>query len=74
MCPGSESLIKVLMMSVPSRYESVLVLQHPVEEDSGTYKIVASAGKIESKEFSFKLFVTGNILSFPALIDVMIPL
>ncbi|MCJ8743547.1 hypothetical protein PDJAM_G00095280 [Pangasius djambal] len=38
------------------RYESVLVLRHPVEEDSGTYKILASAGS-KSKEFSFKLYV-----------------
>ncbi|KAL6486112.1 hypothetical protein MHYP_G00055040 [Metynnis hypsauchen] len=38
------------------RYESVLVLRHPEEEDSGTYKIVASAGS-KSAEFSFKLNV-----------------
>ncbi|KAG7316741.1 hypothetical protein KOW79_020282 [Hemibagrus wyckioides] len=38
------------------RYESVLILRHPVEEDSGTYKIVASAGS-QTKEFSFKLYV-----------------
>ncbi|KAI5090427.1 platelet-derived growth factor receptor alpha [Silurus meridionalis] len=38
------------------RYESVLVLRHPIEEDSGTYKIVASVGS-QSKEFSFKILV-----------------
>lgn len=41
------------------RYESVLVLRHPVEEDSGTYKIVASAGS-QSAEFSFKLHVKAS--------------
>lgn len=50
-------------LSVASRYESVLVLRHPVEDDSGTYRIVASAGKVKSKEFSFKLQVKGNILT-----------
>ncbi|KAF4070920.1 hypothetical protein AMELA_G00279030 [Ameiurus melas] len=38
------------------RYESVLILRHPIEEDSGTYKIVASAGS-QRKDFSFKLYV-----------------
>lgn len=52
----------VNFMFVPSRYESVLVLQQPVEEDSGTYKIVASAGS-QSKEFSFKLYVKGKVFS-----------
>lgn len=56
--------VHVNFMSVPSRYESVLVLQHPVEEDSGTYKILASAGS-QSKEFSFKLYVKGKTLSIP---------
>lgn len=51
-------------MSVPSRYESVLILRHPVEDDSGTYKITASVGS-QRKEFSFKLYVEGNLLSIP---------
>ncbi|XP_027001962.2 platelet-derived growth factor receptor alpha isoform X1 [Tachysurus fulvidraco] len=41
------------------RYESVLVLRHPVEEDGGKYKIVASAGS-QTKEFSFKLYVNAG--------------
>ncbi|XP_022520156.2 platelet-derived growth factor receptor alpha [Astyanax mexicanus] len=51
------------------RYESVLVLRHPVEEDSGTYKIVASAGS-QSAEFSFKLHVKA---SEPALLQSGLP-
>ncbi|XP_066533035.1 platelet-derived growth factor receptor alpha isoform X2 [Hoplias malabaricus] len=38
------------------RYEGVLVLWHPVEEDSGVYKIVASTDS-QRAEFSFKLLV-----------------
>ncbi|XP_030627008.1 platelet-derived growth factor receptor alpha [Chanos chanos] len=38
------------------RYESVLVLKHPLEEDSGTYKILAVAGP-HTAEFSFSLQV-----------------
>ncbi|KAA0708701.1 Platelet-derived growth factor receptor alpha [Triplophysa tibetana] len=38
------------------RYENILVLRHPIEEDSGIYKIVASIGSRNST-FSFKLLV-----------------
>ncbi|XP_062858175.1 platelet-derived growth factor receptor alpha isoform X2 [Trichomycterus rosablanca] len=38
------------------RYENVLVLWHPVEEDSGMYKIIASVG-LQSDTFSFMLHV-----------------
>ncbi|XP_051951302.1 platelet-derived growth factor receptor alpha [Xyrauchen texanus] len=38
------------------RYENIFVLQHPIEEDSGIYEIVASAGS-RSSRFSFKLLV-----------------
>lgn len=55
--------VRLKFMSVPSRYECVLVLRHPIEEDSGTYKIVASAGKAQSEEFSFKLDVKGDVPS-----------
>ncbi|XP_016143980.1 platelet-derived growth factor receptor alpha [Sinocyclocheilus grahami] len=38
------------------RYENILVLRHPIEEDSGVYEIVASTGSRTSR-FSFKLLV-----------------
>ncbi|XP_057209767.1 platelet-derived growth factor receptor alpha isoform X2 [Triplophysa rosa] len=38
------------------RYENILVLRHPTEEDSGIYEIIASIGSKSSK-FSFKLLV-----------------
>ncbi|XP_051501293.1 platelet-derived growth factor receptor alpha isoform X2 [Myxocyprinus asiaticus] len=38
------------------RYENIFVLRHPIEEDSGIYEIVASAGS-RSSRFSFKLLV-----------------
>ncbi|XP_051511426.1 platelet-derived growth factor receptor alpha-like [Myxocyprinus asiaticus] len=38
------------------RYENIFVLHHPIEEDSGTYEIVASVGS-RSSRFSFKLLV-----------------
>ncbi|XP_076873224.1 platelet-derived growth factor receptor alpha isoform X2 [Brachyhypopomus gauderio] len=38
------------------RYESVLVLRQPVEEDSGTYMMVAQAGS-RSADFSFMILV-----------------
>ncbi|KAM9435321.1 platelet-derived growth factor receptor alpha isoform 1-T4 [Clarias gariepinus] len=49
--------ITTTMTPLPNnRYESVLILQHLLEDDSGTYKIVASIG-LQSAEFSFKLTV-----------------
>lgn len=56
---------EIKVHSVACRYESVLLLRHPVEEDSGTYKIVASASKVKSKEFSFKLYVEGTAVKQP---------
>lgn len=45
------------------RYENILILRHPVEEDSGIYEIVASTGS-RTSQFSFKLLIE---VMFPVL-------
>ncbi|XP_073712064.1 platelet-derived growth factor receptor alpha [Misgurnus anguillicaudatus] len=56
------------------RYENILVLRHPTEEDSGTYEIVASIGSKRSV-FSFKLLVEAltPVLPYSVLAPVLWP-
>ncbi|XP_016427418.1 platelet-derived growth factor receptor alpha-like [Sinocyclocheilus rhinocerous] len=56
------------------RYENILVLRHPIEEDSGVYEIVASTGSRTSR-FSFKLLVEAMYPELPqsVLAPVMWP-
>uniref|UniRef100_A0A8C2D9S9 Platelet-derived growth factor receptor alpha n=1 Tax=Cyprinus carpio TaxID=7962 RepID=A0A8C2D9S9_CYPCA len=56
------------------RYKNILVLRHPIEEDSGMYEIVASTGSRTSR-FSFKLLVEARYLELPqsVLAPVMWP-
>lgn len=51
------------------RYENILVLRHPIEEDSGVYEIVASTASRTSR-FSFKLLVEGIIISNSKMYEV----
>ncbi|KAL1254660.1 hypothetical protein QQF64_016889, partial [Cirrhinus molitorella] len=56
------------------RYENILVLRHPIEEDSGVYEIVASTASRTSR-FSFKLLVEAMYPELPqsVLAPVMWP-
>ncbi|KAK7133193.1 hypothetical protein R3I94_015161 [Phoxinus phoxinus] len=56
------------------RYENILVFRHPIEEDSGTYEVVASTGSRISR-FSFKLLVEAMYPELPqsVLAPVMWP-
>uniref|UniRef100_A0A8C1EBX5 Platelet-derived growth factor receptor alpha n=1 Tax=Cyprinus carpio carpio TaxID=630221 RepID=A0A8C1EBX5_CYPCA len=56
------------------RYKNILVLRHPIEEDSGIYEIVASTGSRTSR-FSFKLLVEARYPELPqsVLAPVMWP-
>ncbi|KAI2651924.1 Platelet-derived growth factor receptor alpha [Labeo rohita] len=56
------------------RYENILVLRHPIEEDSGIYEIVASTGSKTSR-FTFKLLVEAMYPDLPqsVLAPVMWP-
>lgn len=56
------------------RYENILVLRHPIEEDSGIYEVVASTGSRTSR-FSFKLLVEAMYPDLPqsVLAPVMWP-
>ncbi|KAK9956390.1 hypothetical protein ABG768_014126 [Culter alburnus] len=56
------------------RYENILVLRHPIEEDSGIYEVVASTGSRTSK-FAFKLLVEAMypVLPQSVLAPVMWP-
>ncbi|TRY94941.1 hypothetical protein DNTS_013092 [Danionella cerebrum] len=49
------------------RYENILVLHHPIEEDSGVYEIVASTGS-RSSRFSFKLLVEAMYPELPKVL------